>query len=445
MGSYAYITIEQYPLFLSKWFYSEWFFRGRERVVRRVKESQRNQILWPCRNKDRDDERTEFLYVLPGPELRRRLGLAGFGDETLEEDFKDTVGRRIGELSGSLEASLRERAYYPPNRTFPKSVIQTLENSTLDDWLNCFKKVIQLGVSPYGYDEQRKKASSQVEDLYFAGLFRERHMTGFPCKKLENLAVAVLRLFPEAECVLDVTDLWGAGHANNFKDLHSLDRKYARIFAAFNKSLDEAESLMPLAPDSASLIKRLRSQIISALEKYLSENFELQTMNREACQRRFLKTYKAFEEEVALKNIIVEMGSLNNYVLRVLKEISFLDLGQAKELYASVLRLNFDDENATCIMEAVRAVSGAARGGEKPDGAKKIKTDSGGVEALARNARGLAANIDKQVKAGYALSDTAYDDYDRAAAAAAAKRSAMEEAKEEEFLRRDLANRPKGW
>ncbi len=68
MGSYAYITIDGYPIDSSKNHFSQWFFKKSDRKVMKTTLAKRNRLIWLAPEPgEADQEVEEYVYEITAP------------------------------------------------------------------------------------------------------------------------------------------------------------------------------------------------------------------------------------------------------------------------------------------------------------------------------------------------------------------------------------------
>lgn len=162
MGSFAQITIGGYPIFSTKNYYHQWYFRKKDRVIRVRDKSQRNTLIWcAAEPHEQHEEETDYLYVVSGSVLRRRLELAGFNRETLEREFKECIAQRIA----SLEESLQFDEAWAKEQSRRADI---LKSSSLADWLKCLKTALDEGITSWRWDELKQNYTDPLLHILFA-------------------------------------------------------------------------------------------------------------------------------------------------------------------------------------------------------------------------------------------------------------------------------------
>ncbi|KAB0669050.1 hypothetical protein F6V30_14545 [Oryzomonas sagensis] len=399
MGSYAQIMIDGYPIFSSKNYYHQWYFRKKDRCIRNRSKSQRNTLIWTAADaNDQDEEETDYLYVCSGTTLRRRLELAGFNRETLEQEFKECIAQRIASCEEMVQQDYEWAKDYA-------QLIPILKASCLADWLKALKTAVEERINCWCWEEEKNKFSDPLLHLLFAtDEFLEEfsiHETGFPCKTLESMAVAMLEIMPsDVECVLDITDLVGGGWTDSFEDLIEYHQDHTIFYEVFATAIADTRSLIALAPLSKTLARLLYANVISAMETYLSDTIKKQVLTRESIRRRFVQTNEAFKEKIVVQDIFRKLEGLNEEIVQVIDMMSFHNLDKTTGLYKSVLDTHFPNTSMVDLKKAVEARHDIVHRNGKTTQGKVVEMNMQDVERLVELVDATIQHIDKQIKDG---------------------------------------------
>lgn len=407
MGSFAQITIGEYPIFSTKNYYHQWYFRKKDRVIRARPKSQRNTLIWTAADtNEQDEEETDYLYVCSGTVLRRRLELAGFNRETLEREYKECIAQRIANCEEMAQQD------YEWAKDFAQP-IQTLKASSLADWLKALKTAVDERIPGWCWDEEKDKYSDPLLHLLFAhDEFSDEpsiHDTGFPCRTLESMAVAMLEIMPsDVECVLDITDLVGGGWTDSFEDLIEYQQDHTTFYEVFATAIADTRSLIALAPESKTLARLLYANGITAMETYLSDTLKKQVLTREPIRRRFVQTNEAFKEKIVVQDIFRKLEGLNEEIVQAIDMMSFHNLDKTTGLYKSVLDTQFPSSSMADLKKAVEARHDIVHRNGKTTQGKSVEMSMQGVERLIVLVDTTIQHIDKQIKDGL-LDDDEYE------------------------------------
>lgn len=399
MGSFAQITIGGYPIFSTKNYYYEWYFRKKDRVIRTRSKSQRNTLIWAAADaNEQDEEETDYLYVCSGTVLRRRLELAGFNRETLEREFRECIAQRI---------AMREemaKQDYEWAKDFAQA-IPILKSSSLADWLKALKTAVDERISAWRWDEVKDKYSDPLLLLLFAheefAQDLSIHDTGFPCQTLECMAVAMLEIMPsDVECVLDITDLVGGGWTDSFEDLIEYQQDHTTFYEVFATAISDTRALIALAPENKTLARLLYANCITAMETYLSDTLKKQVLTREPIRRRFVQTNDAFKEKIVVQDIFRKLEGLNEEIVLTIDMMSFHNLDKTTGLYKSVLDTQFLSTSMADLKKAVEARHDIVHRNGKTTQGKVIEVSMQDVERLIELVDTTIQHIDTQIKDG---------------------------------------------
>lgn len=399
MGSFAHLTIGGYPIFASKNHYDRWYFRAADRVMRSRKKSQRNSLIWGAAEPhEANEEEVDYLYVASGSTLRRRLSLAGFSRETLEREFHEFISQRLSNLEDLAQF---DEAWAAQNA----QLASLLRASTLDAWLVCLKTAVKEGIPGWRWDDVRHAYSDPLLHLFFEpddyGDTHPEHETGFPCRTLESMAVAMLEVLPEdVECALDVTDLINGGWTNSFADMIEYHQEFTTFYEVFSTSMSDVQSLIGLYPENPTLARLLYANVITTMETYLSDTFKKQVLTRESIRRRFVQTNDAFKEKISIQDIFRKLGSLNDDIVKLVDSTSFHNLDKTIGLYRTVLDTEFPSGQIAQLKQAVDIRHDIIHRNGKTTQGTAISITMAQVEALMALADSSIKYIDKQIKDG---------------------------------------------
>lgn len=400
MGSFAQVTIGGYPISSTKNYYDQWFFRKKDRVIRTRSKAERNTlILSAAEPHEQLEEETDYLYVCSGSVLRRRLELAGYNREALEREFQECIAQRVAsleELSNPDDGWAKEYAQRIP----------ILKSSSLTDWLKVLKIAVDDGISSWRWDNCKSNYSDPLLHLLFADDeftmdAPSMHDTGFPCKTLEGMAVAILEIMPaEVECVLDITDLIGGGWTDSFEDLIEYHNDYTAFYEVFATAIEDIRSLIILSPESKTLARLLYANVITAMETYLSDTLKKQVLTRESIRRRFVQTSEIFKEKLIVQDIFRKLDSLNEDIVQVIDMMSFHNLDKTAGLYKSVLNTQFPDANMADLKKAVENRHDIVHRNGKTAQGKVVSVTMEEVSSLIELVDVTVKYIDHQIKDG---------------------------------------------
>lgn len=399
MGSLAQITIGGYPISSTKNYYDQWYFRKKDRIIRVRDKSQRNTLIW-CAAEPHElhEEETDYLYVVSGPVLRRRLELAGFNRETLESEFKEWIARRVT----SLEEPFEFDEDWAKERSKRAAILKA---SSLADWLKCLKTAIDDGIASWRWDECERNYTDPLLHMMFASdaYWDEPsfHDTGFPCQTLESMAVAMLEIVPaEAECVLDITDLIGGGWTDSFEDIIEYHKDFTTLYDVFATAILDTQTLMALSPENTTLARLLYANVITAMETYLSDTMKKQVLTREAIRRRFVQTNETFKDKIVVQDIFRKLEGLNAEIIQAIDTMSFHNLDKTAGLYKAVLDTHFPSTHMADIKSAIEKRHDIVHRNGKTVQGTTVNVAMADVEKLIELVDSTVKHLDKQIKDG---------------------------------------------
>lgn len=398
MGSFAYVTVAGYPIYSSKNYFYEWFFKKSDRIIRSRLKANRNTLIWGEAERDeRNEEETDYLYVVSAKTMKRRLALAGHNRELLQREFNESTASRIETITSLSD--------YEWAKEKIDSTLPIWRSTTLDQWLACLKVVIENGLTSWNWEHHKQNFTDQricllVKADYWSDEGIE-HDTGFPCRSLEGLAVAILDFVPDdAECVLDVTDLIGGGWTDAFEDLIEYNKDFTTFYEVFDTAISDTRSLMSLSPENPTLARLLYANVITAMETYLSDTLKKQVLNHPAITRRFIETNDAFKEKIPVSDIFKRLDNLNEELVKTIDMMSFHNLDKTTGIYKLVLDTHLPSDLLPSLKQAVENRHDIVHRNGKTVHGKSIVVTMDNVTNLITLVHKTIQHIDKQVKDG---------------------------------------------
>lgn len=400
MGSMAYLTIGGYPIQSSKNYYYRWYFRKKDRVIRPRPKAGRNTLIWAAAEQnEQQDVETDYLYITTSAVLRRRLELDGFNREVLEREFKERIAERI--------AAIEELAAYDSDWANNLRIrLPIMKSSTLDDWLRVLKIAVDDGVTHWRYEDVKQNYTDLLLHVLFAqDEFLDEppiHDTGFPCKSLESMAIAMLEILPpETECTLDVTDLVDEGWTDSFEDLVEFSSDFTTFYEVFSTAIGDTRSLLELAPNNPTLARLLYANAITAMETYLSDTLKKQVLTKEHIRRRFVQSNDAFKDKkFTIQEIFSKLDGLNDEIANAIDKISFHNLDKTPGIFTSVLDTRFPHERMSELKKAVENRHDIVHRNGKTTQGKSIEVTMDNVKEVIELVDSTVRYIDKQIKDG---------------------------------------------
>lgn len=198
MGSFAFVTVDGYPIRDTKNYFDRWFFKNSDRKIVSRKKSERNRLIWgapdPCKVDDLEDV---YIYEVTAKILKKRLDLAGWTRSVAEDEFKQDIAARLEQIQDYDNEQLGDYCHHVP----------ALKNATFDHWLTKLKEVLQrkLLLSRWG---QVVRHNDVIIDILVnppSYQFDEELSLeiNFPSRSFEGIARACLEVVPEeAICVV---------------------------------------------------------------------------------------------------------------------------------------------------------------------------------------------------------------------------------------------------
>lgn len=392
MSSWADITIDGMLVLETQNYYHEWYFKKTERTIEQVSASKYyDELVAPA-----DLKVKRHIYKTSAESLRRRLDLAGYNRDSLEQEFKEQKKQLLFDLDAMLDLD--------PSRVI--RYIEPVRNSTLDIWLSCLFEIKSSLAD--GIIKKWKQPSDPTLKEFMLGtdIFFSCHPTpgsySFPCMSEEGYAVALLELTEDsAECILDVTDLVSGGWTQAFDDLIEFNQDHTKFYEVFSTSVDDIRAMVSLAPENSTLARLLYAAVITAMETYLSDTLKKQVLNREGIKRKFIRNHDTLKDKKISMSLIFErMAGLNEEIISEIDRISFHNLDKIPGLYKSVLSTKFPETGLAELSLAVNNRHDIVHRNGKNTSNKPLNISMSDVEDLINLVDNCILHIDKQIQDG---------------------------------------------
>jgi hypothetical protein len=392
MSSWASVTLDGMVILETQNYFHEWYFKKSERLIELVDASN-------YYDEDHVPAGTlveQYIYKISAKTLRRRLDLAGYNRQSLEQDFKERHKQLMSDLEEMMELC--------PERVI--DYIDTVRSSTVDDWLACLKE-IKLTKERTEPNEVTCASNPTLMNFMLSTetFFSNYPSWGnyhFPCMSEEGYAVALLEITNEsADCIQDITDLVLGGWTQAFDDLVEFNHGSTKFYGIFCLALEDIRTISALAPDNPILARLLYAAVITAMETYLSDTLKKQVINRDAIKRKFIRNHKAFQEKkFTISNIFEQLDNINESILMEIDKISFHNLNTIPDLYKSVLSTSFPKNELAELKPAVLNRHDIIHRNGKNVLDKTLNIDMADVEKLILLVDTCIKYIDTQIKDG---------------------------------------------
>lgn len=383
MSSWAGIKLGGEAILDTQNHFNIWYFRKKERVI----------------DKDPVTADPVYKFVMPGVTLRRRLELDGHNMASLQREFDKQLAQ--------MKSDCEEMISLDPNGK-AKLLLPVLEESTLADWLQRLREIVEQNLerAPYGqpdkeYGDILLNFMTSVEGYYFsdnpgAGNYH------FPCWTHEGYAVALLEVLPkEIECVLDITDLIDGGWTNAFDDLVEFRQEFTTFYGFFKASLEDITELTQVAHNNDALARMLYAAVISAMETYFSDTLRKQVFEKPAIKRRLVETHGKFKgNQLDLSKIYTRLEGLDSFIAEVIDSESFHNIVSVSKLYKNVLLTDLPKLHMDKLVKAIAIRHDIVhRNGKTLKGGSHRLTMED-VHQLVGDVDAALQHVDKQIKDG---------------------------------------------
>lgn len=402
MSSYAEIKINGQLLIEWKNTYKSWYFSKSEQIREKLNRRPHEYKFIGCR--------TSVQL------MRNRLQFAGYDHKSLEQDFNDTISVWIDDLNEGLKyyrklSPTRIGRYRAAKIKRIEDALALLKESSFEEWRAAFPHALSK------YNELNKNGieildvKNPIDKLTsfmispFNNLISEDSFgfceALFPCMQMESYAILLLDMSNEDDiCELDITDIVNDGWIDDFHGVTTRLFSSTRFYDHVSSSLSELSSLN--REDERAILKRMIfSNVITAMETYLSDTMKRQVLSRQAVKRRFVESYSTFtNKSIKASTVFSYMESLDNDIAKEIDKISFHNIVTVKELYRNVLLCDFQKDSVAELVKVVEIRHNIVhRNGKTKDGSMVTISDDD-VRDLIRLVRSVVRHIDKQILNG---------------------------------------------
>lgn len=401
MGSIAELYFSDYPVNESKNYLDQWILKESDKRVFQRKVSERNDLVWG--SSENDESETAYVFEATITTIISRLEVLGYSLEACKKDFEYRVKEEIRKLKDIEEHD----AEFVKNQREIYSKFGKFEA-----WLDAFKIIVTEKVAGvYDFSEPEKVHDNELVNYMLnpSAIWNEDlHPIGFeyPCLDFNIFARVFLEACnPESLVQLDATDLVLGGWYDGFEHLEDIVKPNTRFFDVLSESLKEVESLISDERQNEVnkdlLAKLLYANVITAFETYLSDTFVYTVVSFPPLIRRIVESDPEFtKRKIELSDLFRRYDGIREEVSEYLKGLIYHNLSKVKQLYKSVLFVDFPKDsssifNAINIRHDIVHRNGRTKGGETHN----ISPDM--VSELISCIRTFADNVDVQVKNVY--------------------------------------------
>lgn len=370
-------------------------------------ETQNYLNTWYFKPSDRKIEQTgdpdypvRYVYRSPKENISRRLALDGYDVNTLEQDFKISIKRKIEACRESIQNDFDLDGAN-------SGLLPALERSSLQDWMDRLKRIFSEKLEPAHFEKSKDYGDPILNymlagypDFYFEDAYSLAGYS-FPCSSEEMYAVVLMEVLPnEVDFVLDATAMISAGWTDKFEDFIEHHSDHTTFFNTFKLSLDKTIALGTLAPENSDLAKLLYANVITVFETYLGDTITKQVLKRKALLRRFVQNHQPFiKTKEAKSDVFKTYEGIQEEVRRALGETSFHNVVTAKKLYHEVLATSFPD-NIADLIQAIEIRHDIVHRNGRSQNNIEVSVTIDHVKNLAGLVESTVLYIDAQIKDG---------------------------------------------
>ena len=185
---------------------------------------------------------------------------------------------------------------------------------------------------------------------------------------------------------------------DEIKDEIKDDRKYIDLF---HERMASVEGLIVTVDklsenDQNILFPMLYVNMIASVEAYLADTFIRSVLESEENKRKFVETFKDFENvKISFKGIYEKMDGIDMFIFRTLRDIIYHNLGKVKGMYRDALGIDLGDIKE--LMEAVNKRHDIVHRNCKDKEGNDVIIKKTDVEELFERVKNFVNAIDAQV------------------------------------------------
>lgn len=401
MGSIAELYFSDYPVNETKNHLDQWVFKESDKRVFQRNTSDRNELVWG-KQVDSDEVETVYVFETSASTMINRLEVLGYTIEACKNNFEYRLKEELAKLKDieddDIDFVKKQRKLYSKFGKFKF-------------WMEAFKIIVSERVeSVYWFGEDKKVHDDELVNYMLnpPSIWNEDlHPLGFnyPCLDFNILARVLLEICePNAIVQLDATDLVSGGWYDGFEHLTDIVKPNTRFYNVLSKSLLEIEALIADGNKSANkdlLAKLLFANCITAFETYLSDTLIYTVVNFPPLIRRVVETDPEFtKRKLEVADLFRRHDGIRNEVAKYLEELIYHNLSKVKQLYKSVLCVDFPKDLSSIFRAIELRHDIVHRNGHNKEGDKhQLSLES--VHELISHLRGFVENVDGQVKNVY--------------------------------------------
>ena len=357
------------------------------------------------------DKRDFIGYESTVGKIRSRLHLAGYDERSLEQDFERTKATWIEELKSIIE-------FHEKNFKFKKK--DSVSSLIITDTERCLNVIRGIGFEEWRetfYETMKTESCNKTPNKNLvnynlvnliesdSNIFNASTSSGysggvFPCMQKESFALLLLDMYSDNEfCTLDLTQLVRDGHVRDIHEVNKdvginhLDSKYFRNIMT---SLHELNAIN--YENSNAIIQRMIfSNVITAMEAYLSDTIKRNIFSRPEIKRNFIEKSGLFDKNMKENKFYEFMLGLDKRINDEIDAISFHTIHKARDLYLAVLDYSMDPDDVEVIRVYVTKRNDIVhRNGYDKDGILHVITQED-VEELIDKVLSFTYAIDREI------------------------------------------------
>lgn len=152
------------------------------------------------------------------------------------------------------------------------------------------------------------------------------------------------------KCILDLTALVRDGWVDDsYIVSSSLNSKFYDNFIVTLCKL----GLLNEERENQILQRMIYSNVITAMESYLSDTIKRTVLSRKAIKIRFIEKHKAFSEKIKINEIFEYIDKIDKIISDEIEKISFHNVVTVKNLYIDVLDCDFNHIEVSRLIDYV--------------------------------------------------------------------------------------------
>lgn len=190
----------------------------------------------------------------------------------------------------------------------------------------------------------------------------------------------------------------------NYDAIESIINNQNNSYTSFLESIDNLEELlrMNISNENSNdyYLKMLYANVITILETYLSDTFINKVMSEERYIRRFIETFKDYEnEKIGYNDIFKYYEKSSVKVAETMAEVIYHNIAKVKGMYESTLGIEFlTDQELRKVYKSVSIRHDIVHRNGKNKNGEKILVTKESIQEMIEEVKRLVNHIENQFK-----------------------------------------------